>query len=110
MLPRAHRLLRRQDFDAVYRRGRVRRGRLLTIRSLQQAEGPIRVGFVVGTAVSKRATIRNRIKRQLRHVSLALLPNLPPHLDVVLTYHDGPAPEPAALKTAVENALSTLRE
>ncbi len=108
MLPRASRLTARRDFDAAYRRGRALRGRILTLRVVVRPSGPSRFGFVVGTRVSKRATVRNRIKRQLRHLVRDRLSGVPAHLDVVITYHGGADSTPETLTTAITNALHAL--
>jgi ribonuclease P protein component len=75
MLSRANRLRRATAFSRVYRLGRTAGGHMLVVRALRT--GPTataRVGIVVGTKVSKRATVRNRLRRQLR---AAVRPRLP---------------------------------
>lgn len=106
MLPAKHRLRRRRDFDALYRSGRTARGRILTVRVGIRPSGPTRVGFVVSTKVSKAATTRNRIKRQLRHLVAAHLPRLPEHRDIIIQYHGGATVPAQALRQAVEGALA----
>lgn len=109
MLPGPHRLTRRRDFAAVYRSGRRLGSRTLTLRVTRRREaGPTRFGFVVGTKVSKAATVRNRIKRQLRHLVRARLPNIPPSLDAVLSYHGGPNVTGPELEQALDYALRNL--
>ncbi|PJE75732.1 ribonuclease P protein component [Candidatus Uhrbacteria bacterium CG10_big_fil_rev_8_21_14_0_10_48_11] len=68
MFPRAQRLRRRKDIDAVLRRGRRFPHPLLMLRAMPSVTKSPRVTVVVGVAVSKRATVRNRLKRQLRHL------------------------------------------
>lgn len=98
MLSKAHRLRHWRDFEAVYQRGRSRRTPHLTLRALppqlqhqSQVHGPVatgspptRVGIVVGRKVSKKATIRNRIKRRLRACMGQLLPSLSPGWQLVV--------------------------
>ena len=62
---RALRLRTRQEFDAVYRRGRPYRSELLVLRALRTERPVSRFGFVVGKVLGK-AVIRNRLKRRLR--------------------------------------------
>ncbi len=52
----------------MLRYGRGFHSRLLTIR-VTSGSGKTRVGFIVGTKVSKRATQRNIIKRRLRAIA-----------------------------------------
>jgi ribonuclease P protein component len=44
---------------------------------------PSRAGFIVSKAVGK-AVVRNRVKRQLRHLAAAALPTTPFPVDVVV--------------------------
>lgn len=76
MLPRAARLRRNRDFQAVYR---VRRSwatpsLVLYMRALSPATPPrMRLGFVISKKVAKRAHDRNKLKRRLREICRASL-------------------------------------
>ena len=94
-LPKANRLTSRQDFRAVFREG-IRRGsphftlRALRLKAdttnpdavtvIQPASKvhlmPTRIGISISLKVSKRAVIRNRLKRQIRAAFRQLLPQL----------------------------------
>ncbi len=64
--PRSARLLRRADFERVYKQGRRHFAAHMTVFYLQRAEGRgIRVGFTVGRMLGG-AVERNRMKRCLR--------------------------------------------
>ncbi|HZQ91491.1 MAG TPA: ribonuclease P protein component [Terriglobales bacterium] len=68
--PRRARLLRRADFDAVYRKGRRHFSANLTLFWLPRAADPCapagaRFGFTVGRVLGG-AVARNRIRRRLR--------------------------------------------
>lgn len=78
-LPKAHRLKRRRDFQQVYAQGLKRRGRCLILRAWFAAtDDPTQVGISIGKKVSKKAVVRNRIKRQIRATVRQYLPNLKP--------------------------------
>ncbi|MEH2307761.1 ribonuclease P protein component [Nostoc sp.] len=96
-LPKANRLKSRKDFQAVFRGGIRRNGSYLTLRALKplssrkpsldtatQTTQPIdslssiRIGISISTKVSKRAVVRNRIKRQITSALYSLLPKLSP--------------------------------
>ncbi|MDY7021894.1 MAG: ribonuclease P protein component [Cyanobacteriota bacterium] len=98
MLPKANRLWHRQDFKTVYTRGVHRKTPHLTLRAwrcspqqnrqMQQrgaeVEPPTRIGISISHKVSKRAVIRNRIKRQIRAALRQLLPKLSNGWDIVI--------------------------
>lgn len=88
-LPKIHRLRRRQDFSKVYQAGLRRHTPNLTLRALRQPKAaprsdlaakkdliPTCIGISIGLKVSKRAVIRNRIKRRIRSATQELLPHL----------------------------------
>ncbi len=74
MLPAARRLRTTREFDEVFSASQPRRGRLISVRL--RADGPQKVGIIVGKRVSPRAVDRNRLKRQIRAVVTNRLPQL----------------------------------
>jgi ribonuclease P protein component len=90
-LPKANRLKHRQDFDRVYQTGKRRRATALHVVTLKRSSNaassevlPIQVGISISKKVSKRAVVRNRIKRQLKAIVHSLLPRLEPGLRLVI--------------------------
>jgi ribonuclease P protein component len=98
-LPSAHRLKSRHDFQAVFREGIRRHGSYMTLRALRPSNSmlpsqntaiktdnpggnieypPAQIGISISTKVSKRAVVRNRIKRQIAAALHKLLPRLLP--------------------------------
>ncbi|MFB2898087.1 ribonuclease P protein component [Aerosakkonemataceae cyanobacterium BLCC-F50] len=107
-LPKAHRLKNRQDFSALFRKGMRCSTPHLTLRALRQSakaesgkqslsrlpnsaaavQGndaaialsslPSLLGISISQKVSKRAVVRNRIKRQLKAAFRQLLPKVAP--------------------------------
>ncbi|MGK7910306.1 MAG: ribonuclease P protein component [Synechococcus sp.] len=82
MFPRSQRLQQRQAFDPLYRRGRIARGTMLTIRCIAYDKAGLtlssfrpagdtnvssRIAVIVSKKVSRKAVERNRIKRRVRH-------------------------------------------
>ena len=80
MLPRAARLKRSRDFQAVYKRRAswASAHMVLYVRFRGPRESAeSRLGFVISKKVAKRAHDRNRLKRRLREISrLSLLPHV----------------------------------
>ncbi len=95
MLPPANRLKHRNDFSAVYRKGMRRNSAHLSLRALRKPKSvgtptaanslqPTRTGISISLKVSKRAAVRNRIKRQIRAALRELLPRLNFGWDLVI--------------------------
>ena len=93
-LPKAYRLKSRQDFQAVFREGIRRHSSHFTLRalkpplstepSLDTAPPATKIGIAISTKVSKRAVVRNKIKRQMTAALHQLLPELVPGWRLVL--------------------------
>lgn len=66
MLPKINRLTKKRDFDLVFRMGKSDKSGFLAVRVLENNLPQSRFGFVVGKRISRKATIRNKIKRRLR--------------------------------------------
>nr|WP_239121444.1 ribonuclease P protein component [Spirulina major] len=89
-MPQANRLKHWRDFQEVYQRGKRYSGSYLTLRSLSvmpksetgatEAEITLipstRIGISIGKKVSKKAVVRNRIKRQIRAAIREILPQM----------------------------------
>jgi ribonuclease P protein component len=77
------RIRRAGEFRDTMRQG-VRSGRTCLVMHARRTEHePSRAGFIVSKAVGK-AVVRNRVKRQLRHLAAATLPDSPFPVDVVV--------------------------
>lgn len=89
MLPAAARMRRGGDFARTIRRGRRVGQGALVVHYLPppttpgSADGPVRVGFVVGRAVGN-SVVRHRLLRQLRHLLRDRLPEFPDGANVVV--------------------------
>ncbi|MGF1537835.1 MAG: ribonuclease P protein component [Elainellaceae cyanobacterium] len=89
-LPSTYRLKRRQEFDCLYRHGKRVTARYFVLRALPPSPSlksgqrksdsdvaPSRFGVAVSLKVSKRAVVRNRIRRQVHAAIRQLLPQIP---------------------------------
>ena len=104
-LPSSNRLKSRHDFRAVFREGFRTHGYYMTLRALQPRNDklpssdtpddserektlpsltPPRIGISISTKVSKKAVVRNRLKRQIAAVLYELLPKLAPEWRLVV--------------------------
>lgn len=86
MLPRRFRLSKSKDIKQVFRLGRTFRFGDVRIKILPRHEkGFSRFAVVVSTAISKKATDRNKIKRRIRHALVEFLPSIQPGYDVIIS-------------------------
>ena len=118
VLPKAHRLRTSDGFQRAIRSG-VTRGRPdVVVHALDTGlPGPSQVGFVVGRRVGG-AVVRNRVRRQLRHLAAGRVRQLPDGLVIVIRATPGAGATPvladefgacwdSALKTISHRRAST---
>jgi ribonuclease P protein component len=84
MLTRVNRLTGAGNFDKVKEEGSLFQSESFAIATLlRKDKEPSRFGFVVSNKISKRANIRNKIKRILREAVKANLSELKSGFDVI---------------------------
>jgi ribonuclease P protein component len=84
MLPKSNRLTKDKDFSQVFKKGKSVWGKRIGIRIFKTDLPSSRFGFVVSNKVSKKATVRNKIKRRLRQLVRLNLDQIEPGYDVVI--------------------------
>lgn len=57
---------KKQDFNSVYRRGKLIKNRDFLIRYLKNEKYTNRLGVVISKKVSKKAVYRNKLRRQIK--------------------------------------------
>lgn len=83
MLPAQFRLRERKDFTRVLRSGKSLSLPLCVVRwSPSHLQNP-RFGFIVSNKISKKAVIRNKIKRRLREAVRARVQEFLPGVDYI---------------------------
>jgi len=68
MLPKINRLKKRKDIEKVFEKGKRFKEDFLILKITKNALSQTRLGFIVSKKVSKKATLRNKIKRKLREI------------------------------------------
>ena len=76
MLPRENRLKKEEDFKKVFKKGRGFTNDLLVLKVIKNNLDISRFAFVISKKISKKATVRNRIKRRLDNVIRVDLPKI----------------------------------
>ena len=111
-LPKVNRLKNRHEFQTLFREGNRLKSSHLTLRALRLQTpsgiitGATRIGISISTKVSKRAVIRNRIKRQIRAAFRSLLPQIAPGWSLVVVVQ----PEAVLSKCDYQQFLQELEQ
>jgi len=111
-LPKVNRLKNRHEFQTLFREGNRLKSSHLTLRALRlqtpsgMITGATRIGISISTKVSKRAVIRNRIKRQIRAAFRSLLPQIAPGWSLVVVVQ----PQAVLSKCDYQQFLQELKQ
>jgi ribonuclease P protein component len=84
MLFKKYRLTKRNDFQAVFKKGRKSFGNFFSIRYKENGLDYSRIAVVVSAKVSKRAITRNLIKRRVRVVVKPLMSEFSKNFDIII--------------------------
>ncbi|OKH19393.1 ribonuclease P protein component [[Limnothrix rosea] IAM M-220] len=105
-LPKAHRLKNWRDFRTVYKQGKRFHGQqlVLIVHQTTLAKQPTQIGISISRKVSKKAVVRNKIKRRLRHICRLFLPNMKHHWQVIIIVRSD------AAKCEYEDFLRELKQ
>lgn len=110
-LPKAHRLKKHQDYRAVYEQGIRRYSPHLTLIALDRHDPKdvnwrleTKVGISISKKVSKKAVVRNRIKRQIRSALMVNWQLITPGWNMVIVVR------PKAIECKYEHFLRELEE
>ena len=110
-LPKKNRLRNRRDFRAVYSQGIRQHSIHLVLRALLTSQleqqfsiEPTRLGISISQKVSKKAVVRNRIKRQIKAAFRELLPIIPPGWKIVIVVRS------RAIECKYEHFLRELKQ
>jgi ribonuclease P protein component len=89
MLSRTNRLKKKKDLERVFKKGQIIKEGFLVLKLIKNHLEISRFGLVVSQKISKRAAIRNKIKRRLREIIKRKLVKTKKGWDVVLVARPG---------------------
>ena len=78
MLKKANRINKDKEFDRAFKTGQPFYTKVFGIKAVDNGLEIIRLGILVSTKVSKKAVIRNKIKRQIKEIIQKEIPDLKP--------------------------------
>jgi ribonuclease P protein component len=89
MLSAENRLKKERDFERVFKEGKAWRGELVFLKWLGNGLDASRFGFIVSRKVSKKAIVRNKLKRRLRQIARTRMSELKKGVDIVVVARPG---------------------
>jgi len=105
MLPKINRLKKKRDFEHVFKQGRGLKQGFLSLKFVKNGLEATRFGFVVGQKVSRKAVIRNKVKRRLRDLVRGRIGEIKKGFDVVIVAGKGAEAASLADTAATINRL-----
>ena len=84
MLSKEHRLSKQKDFDHVFKKGKQSYDSIIGIKLISNKEKNSRFGIVISNKISKKAVVRNKIKRKIRAIIHQELAKLKEDQDCIL--------------------------
>jgi ribonuclease P protein component len=106
MLASRYRLKQPRDITRVFKRGRHGGGGELLVKAGPNGMAYSRLVVIVSKKVSKKAVVRNRIRRRISGIVEAVWQTVSPGYDIVITVRDDVAEMPAkTLEDKVQDAL-----
>lgn len=106
MLPETNRLKKKKDFERVFKEGRGARGKFMHMKVVSNNFGISRFGIVVSKKISKRAVIRNKIKRRVRAVIRKNIDKIK-NVDCIILFSSLP-PDFPSIKKDIEDIFFKL--
>lgn len=84
MLKKINRITKDKEFDRIFKGGKSAYSNILGLKALKTEEENSRFGILISTKVSKKAVIRNRLKRQIREILKQYFTQIAPGYDCVI--------------------------
>jgi ribonuclease P protein component len=84
MLRQINRLSKKKDFEKVFKEGKSSYDKLLGIKILPNNLDYSRFGILVGSKISKKAVLRNLIRRRIREFIKSKIEQIEPGYDLVV--------------------------
>jgi len=84
MLPEANRLKSSDDFEKIFKYGKISENEFIRIKLLKNFKKRSRFGFIVSNKFARKAVVRNLFRRRLRAAVHFLLKNIRPGFDVAI--------------------------
>lgn len=107
MLPKINRLNKDKEFDYVFKAGRSGYDKISGVKAAANKMGINRFGILVSGKISKKAVLRNKIKRRIRDVIRSQMPKIKAGYDIVVI--SLPGIKEKAQKEIKESVINNLK-
>lgn len=84
MLKKSNRITKDKEFDRAFKTGQSFYTKIFGVKAVDNSQETVRLGVLVSTKVSKKAVVRNKVKRQIREIVQKELPSLKNGKDIVV--------------------------
>lgn len=89
MFSKKYRLSKQKDFEKIFKAGQFINGQFIFLKNLKNKLEYSRFAFVVSSKISKKAVIRNKIKRRMRDIAQRCFQEIKPGYDIIITAKPG---------------------
>lgn len=89
MLAKKNRLNKQKDFDGIFKQGKTKQDDFLMVRARPNQLKVSRFGLVVSSRVSKKAVVRNLLRRRLSEIIRLNLTDIKIGFDLVIAAKPG---------------------
>jgi len=109
MLAKPNRICLNKEFDRAFKAGQSFYGKVLSFKVANNDRDETRFGLLVGLKVSKKAVVRNKLKRQIRSIISQELPLIKRGKDVVIVvFHSILDKKFVEIKISLQNGFKRL--
>lgn len=84
MLPKVNRIKKKKDFEIIFKKGTTFKNNLFVLKVVKKNFGKSRFGFIVSSKISKKAIVRNKVRRRLEEIIKAEVANIMGSVDIIL--------------------------
>ena len=84
MLQKENRLKKKNDFEAVFKKGKSFKNSFLVLKTAPNKLEESRFGLVVSQKISKKAVVRNKVRRRMSEAIKTMIKDIKKGVDVVL--------------------------
>lgn len=89
MLPKKFRLTKKKEFERIFRKSEQLAEKIFVLKARKNELDYSRFGFIVSLKVSKKATARNRVRRQIQESIRANMDGIKKGFDIVILVRPG---------------------